>query len=69
MSSGSDSGSDDSDKSNADSEMSCLSRNSIKEETIQVAESDDSSAGEDDFNPFGNSGSEDEGKFFQACIL
>lgn len=60
LSSGSDSGSDDSDKSNADSEISCLSRNSIKEETIQVAESDDSSAGEDDFNPFGNSGSEDE---------
>ena len=34
---------------------------SVKEEEILTADSGESTAGEDDFNPFGNSGSEDEG--------
>ena len=62
VSSGSDSDSDDSGKSAANSEMSSWSKSSIKgEETMAEAELEDSSAGDDDFNPFGNSGSDDEG--------
>ncbi|KAK2547884.1 Protein strawberry notch-like protein 1 [Acropora cervicornis] len=34
--------------------------NTVKEEEILTADSGESTAGEDDFNPFGNSGSEDE---------
>ena len=58
VSSGSDSDSDESNKSDAS-----WCKNIVKEEQTLVAEpdSDDSSAGEEDFNPFGNSGSEDEG--------
>ena len=33
----------------------------VKEEESLTADSGESTAGEDDFNPFGNSGSEDEG--------
>ena len=35
--------------------------NTVKEEESLTADSGESTAGEDDFNPFGNSGSEDEG--------
>ena len=34
--------------------------NTVKEEESLIADSGESTAGEDDFNPFGNSGSEDE---------
>ena len=63
VSSGSDS---DSDKSNKSDASWC--KNIVKEDQTLVAEpdSDDSSAGEEDFNPFGNSGSEDEGII--ACL-
>lgn len=62
VSSGSDSDSDDSGKSAGNNEISSWSKSNIKEEkTMAEAELEDSSAGEDDFNPFGNSGSEDEG--------
>ena len=39
---------------------------SVKEEEILTADSGESTAGEDDFNPFGNSGSEDEGNVFST---
>ena len=59
VSSGSDSDTNDEDKSNADDDLaSYLSRESAGDE---FANSGDSSAAEDDFNPFGGSGSEDEG--------
>lgn len=62
VSSGSDSDSDDSEKSNAESESSNFNKQSVKEKA--AAESGNSSAAEDedDFNPFGMSGSEDEGR-------
>ena len=41
---------------------------SVKEE-ILTADSGESTAGEDDFNPFGNSGSEDEGNVFSTLYL
>ena len=41
---------------------------SVKEE-ILTADSVESTAGEDDFNPFGNSGSEDEGNVFSTLNL
>lgn len=62
LSSGSDSASDDSGKSADNPEISNGSRNldTVEDILAAAADSDDSSAGEDDFNPFGNSGSEDE---------
>ena len=42
---------------------------SVKEEEILTADSGESTAGEDDFNPFGNSGSEDEGNVFSTLYL
>ena len=42
---------------------------SVKEEEILIADSGESTAGEDDFNPFGNSGSEDEGNVFSTLYL
>lgn len=61
MSSGSDSDSDDSERSTADIDLSCLIRNDVNNVKEASPDSNDSSAGEDDFNPFGNSGSDDEG--------
>ena len=61
VSSGSDSDSDDSERSTADIDLSCLMRNDVNNVKEASADSNDSSAGEDDFNPFGNSGSDDEG--------
>lgn len=58
LSSGSDSDSDDSGKNDVD--MPNKMNKSVKEEESVTADSDQSTAGEDDFNPFGNSGSEDE---------
>lgn len=65
VSSGSDSDSDESNKSDAS-----WCKNIVKEEQSLAADpvSDDSSAGEEDFNPFGNSGSEDEGIIVIACF-
>ena len=40
--------------------------NTVKEEESLTADSGESTAGEDDFNPFGNSGSEDEGKILSS---
>ena len=42
---------------------------SVKEEEILTADSGESTAGEDDFNPFENSGSEDEGNVFSTLYL
>lgn len=71
VSSGSDSASDDSGKSADNPEISNGSRNLDTGEDIlaAAADSDDSSAGEDDFNPFGNSGSEDEGNTAVALCI
>lgn len=65
VSSGSDSDSDDSEKNNAESDSSNCNKQSVKSEV--AAESGNSSAAEDedDFNPFGMSGSEDEGSNLQ----
>ena len=41
----------------------------VKEEEILTADSGESTAGEDDFNPFGNSGSEDEGNVLSTLYL
>ncbi|XP_073258615.1 protein strawberry notch homolog 1-like isoform X3 [Porites lutea] len=60
LSSGSDSDSDDSERSTADIDLSCLIRNDVNNVKEASPNSNDSSAGEDDFNPFGNSGSDDE---------
>ena len=43
--------------------------NTVKEEEILTADSGESTAGEDDFNPFGNSGSEDEGNVLSTLYL
>ena len=66
--SASESDSDDSDKGNSfmqdESQMT-----TVKEEEILTADSGESTAGEDDFNPFGNSGSEDEGNVLSTLYL
>ena len=66
--SASESESDDSDKGNSfmqdESQMT-----TVKEEEILTADSGESTAGEDDFNPFGNSGSEDEGNVLSTLYL
>ena len=41
----------------------------VKEEEILTGDSGESAAGEDDFNPFGNSGSEDEGNMLSTLYL
>ena len=43
--------------------------NTVKEEESLTADSGESTAGEDDFNPFGNSGSEDEGNVLSTLYL
>ena len=43
--------------------------NTIKEEESLTADSGESTAGEDDFNPFGNSGSEDEGNVLSTLYF
>ena len=43
--------------------------NTVKEEESLTADSGESTAGEDDFNPFGNSGSEDEGNVLPTLYL
>ena len=66
--SASESDSDDSDKGN--SSMKDESQiTTVKEEEIRTADSGESTAGEDDFNPFGNSGSEDEGNVLLTLYL
>ena len=66
--SASESDSDDSDKGNSsmqdESQMT-----TVKEEEILTADSGESTAGEDDFNPFENSGSEDEGNVLSTLYL
>lgn len=69
MSSGSDSDSDDSERSTADIDLSCLIRNDVNNVKEASPDSNDSSAGEDDFNPFGNSGSDDEGIYMIAKFI
>ncbi|XP_067030451.1 protein strawberry notch homolog 1-like isoform X3 [Acropora muricata] len=56
----SESDSDDSGKGTSSMQDEGL-MNTVKEEESLTADSSESTAGEDDFNPFGNSGSEDEG--------
>ena len=43
--------------------------NTVKEEESLTADSGESTAGDDDFNPFGNSRSEDEGNVFSTLCL
>ena len=43
--------------------------NTVKEEESLTTDSGESTAGEDDFNPFGNSGSEDEGNVLSTLYL
>ena len=43
--------------------------NTVKEEAILTADSGESTAGEDDFNPFGNTESEDEGNVLSILYL
>ena len=43
--------------------------NTVKEEESLTADSGESTAGEDDFNPFGNSGSEDEGNVLSTLYV
>ena len=64
MSSGSDSDSDDSEKNNKESQLSNLNKPSGNDEG---ADSGNSTVAEDedDFNPFGISGSDDEGEQLQ----
>ena len=69
VSSGSDSDSDDSERSTADIDLSCLIRNDVNNVKEPSPDSNDSSAGEDDFNPFGNSGSDDEGIYMIAKFI
>ena len=42
--------------------------NTVKEEESLTADSGESTAGEDDFNPFENSGSEDEGNVLSTRL-
>ena len=66
--SASESDSDDSDEGNSSMQDECQIT-SVKEEEILTADSGESTAGEDDFNPFGNSGSEDESNVLSTPYL